>query len=278
MSDPTLPISEREGRAIVRNQATMSENSPIPVAMATTSDGPHESTDIRRQIEDVLANIMPRHIEFLLTSLRRDLQIETNHMTPLQSQSSSTSTSIQPNPGTRDVPYDSDSIRQPYEVVSNIHGSSSPSVSAAGYGDRPSMMSGNISDNAHLQQVHSRAYRQTPHGVEKSVRAMVEKSKISGNNGDLLRRIDSFHASLNSTNLLKLLKGTRPVPIQTAENPNGYSPRRTGILNDPQSMVEEDDAYFYLHDSKRLFHLVICLFDSSVHYHCPEEIKNENGI
>ena len=49
-------------------------------------------------------------------------------------------------------------------------------------------------------------------------------------------------------------------------------------MNDPNSLTEEDDFFFYIHDKKRLYHLVMCLFDDSIHYHCPEDIKSGDGI
>jgi hypothetical protein len=270
MEQASQPLSDRDERASARSIAAASsshENSPS-LAMASASDGPQgilSESDIIRLINTTLSMTLTGHLNSFTESLRQEFgnssarmntpvheprstllmgrQLDSRHQ-PASSSSTDQISRIDY------INHDSDSVRAPYSPFPGDMVAPGP------------------------QSVHYRAYRSTPDEVVKTVKAL----KISGNNGDLIRKIDAFSAALNSVNLLPLLDGRRPPPVQSSGNPNGYSPRRTLIMNDPDSLTEEVDFFFYLHDKKRLFHLVMCLFDDSIHYHCPEDIKNGNGI
>ena len=145
---------------------------------------------------------------------------------------------------------DYDTTRTPY---SQYHGNTVP----------PDQRLVNQKAYKYLQDVHYKA---------------VLSIKLHGGSTDIQRKVDNFKAILNSADLLHILDGRRKRPIQTDENPNGYTPRKTWILNDPTSIMMEDDMYFYMHDEKKVFSLVMIFFDESLHFHCPDDIKKEDGI
>ena len=122
--------------------------------------------------------------------------------------------------------------------------------------------------------VHPRAYKLLQDVHYKAVAS----NKINSTSIDIQRRVDAFKAILNSADLLQILDGRRKRPVQTPENPNGYSARQTLVLNDPTSITMEDDIYYYIHDEKKIFSLVMSFFDESLHFHCPDDIKKEDGI
>ena len=244
MTDQAIP-SQREERALARSMLATPDISPI-LASATASEG---SQDLLIQsIKAVLNSVIPEQIALVMETLRREIQISGQLSMPARQTPSSG-----PSSPSASIGHSMDSMREPYSPKSmEERGISSPPY--------PS--------------VHQRAYKVTSDEVVKTCRAL----KITSNSGDILRKIDAFHAALRITNLEKLLNGDRPLPVQTLDNPNGYTARKTAIMNDVNSMTEEDDFYFFNHDMKRLFHLVMCLFDDSLHYHCPEDIKLGNGI
>ena len=122
--------------------------------------------------------------------------------------------------------------------------------------------------------IHPKAYTKTSDEIIKTVKSL----RLNASSVDINQKIDTFKSALKMARLLTMLDGRRPVPIQTSENPNGFSPRIVLAFNDASSVLEADDFFHYHSDSSRLFQLVTMFFDETLYYHCTEDIKSGNGI
>ena len=101
-----------------------------------------------------------------------------------------------------------------------------------------------------------------------------------------------LHSVLSTTGLLTLIEGHRTEPIMTEENTHGFSNRKILLVpreeyEDEKSIdsmservvLEEDDAFHYIHDNDRLFSLVYIMFSKTLRHHIS--IRNQklrNGI
>ncbi len=106
-----------------------------------------------------------------------------------------------------------------------------------------------------------------------------------------------LHSVLSTTGLLTLIEGHRTEPIMTEINTHGFSNRKIILFprveyKDEKSIdsmssepiiervvLEEDDAFHYIHDNDRLFSLVYIMFSKTLHHNIS--IRNQklrNGI
>ena len=102
--------------------------------------------------------------------------------------------------------------------------------------------------------------------------------KISTSTTDTKKRVKIFNDYLKSAGLYTLIKGIRTVPTCSEDNPCGYVPRRMLVFNDVSTIQNHDDAYHWAHDSQRAFMLCMLFFDTTLHYHCTNEILECNGV
>ena len=125
----------------------------------------------------------------------------------------------------------------------------------------------------------------------------VDKYIIDINTPDKLHRLRMLHSVLSTTGFLTLIEGHRTEPIMTEENVQGFSERKIILVTrleyeDEKSLdsstyetmverlvLEEDDAFHYIHDNDRLFSLVYIMFAKTLHHNIS--IRNQklrNGI
>ena len=112
----------------------------------------------------------------------------------------------------------------------------------------------------------------------------ISKYIIDINTPDKFHRLRMIHSVLSTTGLLTLIEGHRTEPIMTDENIHGFSNRKIILVprveyKDEKSIdslssepiiervvLEEDDAFHYIHDNDRLFSLVYIMFSKTLHH------------
>ena len=125
----------------------------------------------------------------------------------------------------------------------------------------------------------------------------IGKYVIDINTPDKFHRLRMLHSVLSTTGLLTLIEGHRTEPIMTDENTHGFKNRKIILVprveyEDEKSIdslssepiiervvLEEDDAFHYIHDNDRLFSLVYIMFSKTLHHNIS--IRNQklrNGI
>ena len=125
----------------------------------------------------------------------------------------------------------------------------------------------------------------------------IGKYVIDINTPDKFHRLRMLHSVLSTTGLLTLIEGRRTEPIMTEVNTHGFSNRKIVLVSrveyeDEKSIdsmssepiiervvLEEDDAFHYIHDNDRLFSLVYIMFSKTLRHHIS--IRNQklrNGI
>ena len=125
----------------------------------------------------------------------------------------------------------------------------------------------------------------------------IVKYLIDINTPDKFHRLRMLHSVLSTTGLLTLIEGHRTEPIMTEENTHGFSNRKIILVprveyEDEKSIdsmsseriieivvLEEDDAFHYIHDNDRLFSLVYIMISKTLHHNIS--IRNQklrNGI
>jgi hypothetical protein len=122
--------------------------------------------------------------------------------------------------------------------------------------------------------VDEKKYKLTSQDILASIRAC----KISSNSYDNKKKIKTFLDNMKSTGLYTLIIGERLIPVCSETNPHGFVPRRATIMNDPTSVQNQDDFYHWNHDSQRTFMLCMEFFDTTLHYHCKEDIIRCDGV
>ena len=91
-----------------------------------------------------------------------------------------------------------------------------------------------------------------------------------------------LHSVLSTTGLLTLIEGHRTEPIMKEDNTHGFSTRKIILVprveyeksidsmsSEPiveRVVLEEDDAFHYIHDNDRLFSLVYIMFSKTLHH------------
>ena len=125
-----------------------------------------------------------------------------------------------------------------------------------------------------INSVDIKSYKTTSTDVSTGVTT----SKIGTTTTDTKKRIKIFNDYLKSTGLYTLIQGVRTVPTCSEDNPCGYVPRTMLVFNDVSTIQNHDDAYHWAHDSQRAFMLCMAFFDTSLHYHCTNEISECNAV
>lgn len=273
MGDQDVPPSLRDERATARsNASTSSSNAPIEISPNSTTE---EQVNTQEPPTQVDMNQLFRTVEiglresmvFMMAELRTELRQEAAY---LQTQGNLQT----PLPGITGR-YISSSQRDIRDLQASGHSANSASSESSARSNTYMQHTPDDEDSQTvLDHVNPKMYKTTSEDTFKTVRAI----KITGTSVDINRKIESFKSALDISRLSTMLDGRRLCPVQTTSNPNGYSPRSVGILNDPASIQDSDDFFHYYHDLRRLFQLVSLFFDETLYYHCTEEVKRGDGI
>ena len=124
----------------------------------------------------------------------------------------------------------------------------------------------------------------------------ITKYVIDINTPDKFHHLRMLHSVLPTTGLLTLIEGHRTEPIMTEINTHGFSNSETILiprveyedekLIDSMSSepiiervdLEEDDAFYHIHDNDRLFSLVYIMFSKILHHNISirnQKLRNE---
>ena len=118
------------------------------------------------------------------------------------------------------------------------------------------------------RSVDIKSYKTTADATFKTVKEFCIKIDTQ----DISKRIKQFKSILCQNNLQSMLDGSRTQPVPTPYNAAGYTPRSLGIMNDPESIIQADDIFFFSHDKVRLYALICEFLHSDIHYLCMKEI------
>ena len=84
---------------------------------------------------------------------------------------------------------------------------------------------------------------------------------------------------LGGEGLLSMLSGTRSKPIATSTNPTGYTGRRIIVeASREEAIINADDVFYYLHDSRRLYIAITIAVSESLQSMFPLATSTRNGI
>ena len=84
---------------------------------------------------------------------------------------------------------------------------------------------------------------------------------------------------LGGEDLLSMLNGTRSKPTATSTNPTGYTGRRIIVeASGEEAIMNADDVFYYLHDSRRLYIAITIAVSESLQYMFPLATSMRNGI
>ena len=68
-----------------------------------------------------------------------------------------------------------------------------------------------------------------------------------------------------------MLNWTRSKPIATSANPTGFTERRIIVeVNGEDAILNADDVFYYLHDSRRLYIAITIAISESLQYMFPK--------
>ena len=80
---------------------------------------------------------------------------------------------------------------------------------------------------------------------------------------------------LKSEDLVTMLSGQRKLPIRSAENENGCSPKTTIHLNGKDTIICADDKFMYFYDYNRLYVALSIAILEGVQFLSPMATDNE---
>ena len=84
---------------------------------------------------------------------------------------------------------------------------------------------------------------------------------------------------LGGEDLLSMLNGTRSKPIAKSANPTGFTERRIIVeANGEDAILNADDVFYYLRDSRRLYIAITIAISESLQYMFPIATSTRNGI
>ena len=84
---------------------------------------------------------------------------------------------------------------------------------------------------------------------------------------------------LGGEDLLSMLNGTRSKPIAMSANPTGYTGRSIIVeASGEDAIMNADDVFYYLHDSRRLYIATTIAVSESLQYMFPIATSTRNGI
>ena len=108
---------------------------------------------------------------------------------------------------------------------------------------------------------------------------LLKLHKSVENGGDNKRRKEMILTILGGEDLLSMLNGTRSKPITTSTNPTGYTEKRIIVeANGEDAILNADDVFYYLHDSRRLYIAITIAISESLQYIFPIATSTRNGI
>ena len=108
---------------------------------------------------------------------------------------------------------------------------------------------------------------------------LLKAHRLVENGADNKKRKDMILTILGGEDLLSMLNGTRSKPIATSTNPTGYIGRRIIVeASGEEAIVNADDVFYYLHDSRRLYIAITIAVSESLQYMFPIAKSTRNGI
>ena len=108
---------------------------------------------------------------------------------------------------------------------------------------------------------------------------LLKLHKLIENGGDNKKRKEMILTILGGEDLLSMLNGTRSKPIATSTNPSGFTDRRIIVeANGEDAILNADDVFFYLHDSRRLYIAITIAISESLQYMFPAATSTRNGV
>ena len=97
--------------------------------------------------------------------------------------------------------------------------------------------------------------------------------------GDKKKREEMTLTILGGEDLLSMLNGTRSKPIAMSTNPTGYTGLRIIVeANGEDAIMNADDVFYYLHDSRRLYIAITIAVLESLQYMYSIATSTRNGI
>ena len=77
----------------------------------------------------------------------------------------------------------------------------------------------------------------------------------------------------------RFINGTRSKPTATSTYPSGFTDRRIIVeANGEDAILNADDVFFYLHDSRRLYIAITIAISESLQYMFPAATSTRNGV
>lgn len=308
MADPNNPPNNplpRVGGMVTRGQASNSTSNLATESEHDQDDNPEDSSiprpsessydasqrDEQRRIESIVNVAMGAAMGPAITAALEPILIR------IMAQINATSSNV--GSSTTDVHMDMPGLERLDEtmIMSNPTGStgnptlsqtsidtSSSSVNESLYPSTPigSNINSEISPvlpipgrHPHIEErsVDIKSYKTTADATFKTVKEFCIKIDTQ----DISKRIKQFKSILCQNNLQSMLDGSRTQPVPTPYNAAGYTPRSLGIMNDPESIIQADDIFFFSHDKVRLYALICEFLHSDIHYLCMKEIKAQDG-
>ena len=96
---------------------------------------------------------------------------------------------------------------------------------------------------------------------------LLKLHKLIENGGDNKKRKEMILTILGGGDLLSMLNGTRSKPIATSTNPTGFTERRIIVeANGEDAILNADDVFAYLHDSRRLYIAITIAISESLQH------------
>ena len=103
--------------------------------------------------------------------------------------------------------------------------------------------------------------------------------KFSNSGKDNRDNMETFMVALGECKLLTLAKGDRELPVISARNPGGYSPRSLVLSEEGlYDVIPADDIYKRLHDLDRLLVILNMVTGKDLHYLIKRVIADNDAV
>ena len=125
-----------------------------------------------------------------------------------------------------------------------------------------------------IQEVAKSEYRLTTALSIKNLKAnrLIEDGGVSKKRKEMILTI------LEGENLLSLLNGTRLEPVDTIENPTGYTRRKLITMPSGEEIaLDADDHCYYQYDSRRLYIAMTIAISENLQFMFPQATVARNG-
>ena len=108
---------------------------------------------------------------------------------------------------------------------------------------------------------------------------LLKLHKLIENGGDNKKRKEMILTILGGEDLSSMLNGTRSKPIATSTNPTGFTESRIIVeANGEDAILNADDVFYYLYDSRRLYIAITIAISESLQYMFLIATSTRNGI